>query len=111
MAARGGANPYWLTIWAIHHHRTFHFIQKAQAPCSIKLLDHVQSYSMTQGARPEPLGKTPAHLEGFPLGQHVIARTRQFVGERLPGDDRIALAFLTFVETLRLRACPSGRDA
>lgn len=98
------ANPLRLTIWAIHRHRTFHFIRAAQAPCSIKLLDYTPVVQADSGRLAKRLRKTSAHLEGFALGQHVIARARQFVSERLSGDDRITLAFLTFVEALRLRA-------
>ena len=52
----------------------------------------------------KPLHKTALHIEGLLLAQHVVARPREFVRDRLDRHDAVALALLTLVEALGLRA-------
>src|SRR6266446_3973651 len=52
----------------------------------------------------KPLHETALHVEGLLLTQHVVARPREFVRDRLERHDAVALALLALIEALGLRA-------
>src|SRR6202521_1028141 len=50
----------------------------------------------------KPLPETALHIEGLLLAQHVVARPREFVRDRLNRHDAIGLALLTLLEAFGL---------
>src|SRR5215831_11564992 len=51
----------------------------------------------------KPLYEASLGLEGLALAQHVVARSRELVRDRLERHNAVGLALLTLVEALRLR--------
>src|ERR1700675_1053512 len=73
-----------------------------------------QSISFTLGGFPgspplaKPLPETSAHIEGFLVPQHVVARPRQLVRQSLDGQDAIRPALFAIIKALGLRAVAHG---
>src|SRR5215210_5159526 len=52
--------------------------------------------------------ETALHIEGLMLLQHMVASTRELVGECLHCERRVRVCFLAFVEAFGLRAAAAG---
>src|SRR5216683_6144602 len=59
----------------------------------------------------KPLPETSAHIEGFLVPQHVVARPRQLVRQSLDRQDAVRPALLAIIEALGLRDSSVGRSS